>query len=216
MHAAILRHKSKLKQSVALGGICLGTLVYKYVEMFPKAGVRAMGRKLVIGMMCAALIVPVAGCAKNSSQSVYDHSEIGKSVAVSFGTVIARREIDINGKNTGTGALIGGAAGAGVGSYMGSGSGSIWVAAAGLIVGAAVGAIAEQAAADRKGIEYTIILKSGVVMTVAQEVTEKDVLLNEGDRVIVQNSRGYQRVLPASNLPTKMARPKGITLVDDE
>lgn len=175
-----------------------------------------MNRKLVIAGVCATLLLPVAGCAKNPSQKVYDHSEVGKSVAVSFGTIIALREIDINGRNTGTGAAIGGAAGAGAGSYIGSGSGSVWGAAAGLVVGAAIGAMAEQAAADRKGMEYTVILKSGVVMTVVQEVTAEDVQLAQGDRVIIQNSGGYQRLLPASNLPTKMARPKGITLVDDD
>ena len=31
---------------------------------------------------------------------------------------------------------------------------------------------------------------------------------------IVQNTGGYQRVLPASNLPTEVKRPKGIKVVD--
>ena len=31
-----------------------------------------------------------------------------------------------------------------------------------------------------------------------------------GDRVMVQASGLYQRVLPASNLPTEIDRPKGI------
>ena len=189
---------------------------FTFLENSFGKGAPPVSRKLVIAGVCAALLLPIAGCAKNPSQKVYDHSEVGKSVAVSFGTIISLREVDINGKNTGTGAVIGGAVGAGAGSYIGSGSGSIWVAAAGLVVGAAVGALAEQAAADRKGMEYTVILKSGVVMTVVQEVVAGDIQLAQGDRVIVQNSGGYQRVLPASNLPTKMARPKGITLVDDD
>lgn len=160
------------------------------------------------------LALGVSGCAQRPSQNVYNYDEVGKSTAVSFGTVISSRQVDITGQNTGAGALVGAGIGAGAGSYAGSGSGSIWAAAAGALVGAAVGAAAEQAAADRVGIEYIVILESGVTMTVVQDIGKNDVAIPEGSRVIVQNSGGYQRVLPASNLPTEMARPQGIKLVD--
>lgn len=156
----------------------------------------------------------VAGCAARQSQNVYRYDEVGKTTAVSFGTVVSSRVVDITGKNTGTGALVAGAAGAGAGSYIGSGSGSIWGAAAGALVGAAAGAVAEQAMADRQGIEYVVVLQSGVTMTVVQEIGKNDAPVNVGDRVIVQNSGGYQRVLPASNLPTQITRPQGIRVVD--
>lgn len=160
------------------------------------------------------LAVGLAACAQRPSQNVYNYDEVGKSTAVSFGTVVSSRQVDITGQNTGAGALIGAGVGAGAGSYAGSGSGSIWTAAAGALVGAAVGAAAEQAAADRTGIEYIVVLESGVTMTVVQDIGKNDVVIPEGSRVIVQNSGGYQRVLPASNLPTEMARPQGIKLVD--
>lgn len=153
------------------------------------------------------------GC-QHPSQNTYSYSEIGKSSAVSFGTVVAVREIDIIGKNTGTGALIGAAAGAGAGSYAGHGSGNSWAVGAGLLAGAVAGAMAEQAMADRKGVEYTIVLESGITMTVAQEAPKTEPVYPVGSRVIVQNSGGYQRVLPASNLPTEIKRPQGIKVVD--
>ena len=171
---------------------------------------------LGMAMLGIVMAFGVAGCAKRPSQNVYNYDEVGKSSAVSFGTVVSRREIDITGKNTGTGALIGGAAGAGAGSYIGSGDGTAWAVAGGALAGAVIGAIAEQSAADRKGVEYVVVLESGVTLTIAQDVGEKDVLLNPGDRVIVQNSGGYQRVLPAANLPTQIERPKGIKIVDPE
>ncbi|NIJ43488.1 outer membrane lipoprotein SlyB [Parvibaculum indicum] len=179
---------------------------------------------LGMAMLGIVMAFGVAGCAKRPSQNVYNYDEVGKSSAVSFGTVVSRREIDITGKNTGTGALIGGAAGAGAGSYIGSGAGSYigsgdgtaWAVAGGALAGAVIGAIAEQSAADRKGVEYVVVLESGVTLTIAQDVGEKDVLLNPGDRVIVQNSGGYQRVLPAANLPTQIERPKGIKIIDPE
>lgn len=167
--------------------------------------------KVATGLLVAMVLT---GCAAHQSQNVYDSSEVGKSSAVSFGTIISSRQVDITGQNTGAGALVGGAAGAGAGSYIGSGSGSIWAAAAMGLAGAAAGAVAEQAAADRKGIEYIVVLESGVTMTIVQDVGKDDQILQKGDRVIVQNTGGYQRVLPAQNLPTEVARPQGIKVVD--
>lgn len=155
----------------------------------------------------------LVGC-QNPSQNAYRYNEVGKSSAVTFGTVLAVREIDIIGKNTGTGALIGGAAGAGAGSYAGRGSGNNWAIGAGLIAGAVAGAVAEQAMADRKGVEYTIVLESGVTLTIAQEMPKDEPIHAIGARVMVQNTGGYQRVLPASNLPTEVKRPQGIKVVD--
>jgi len=151
---------------------------------------------------------------QNPSQNAYRYNEVGKSSAVSFGTVIAVRTIDIIGRNTGAGALVGGAAGAGAGSAIGAGSGNGWAIGAGLVAGAVVGALAEQAISDRKGLEYTVILESGVTLTLAQENPPNERPLEVGERVIVQNTGGYQRVLPASQLPTEVKRPQGIKVVD--
>ncbi len=169
-----------------------------------------------IKIVAVALIASftLAGCAARQSQNVYDHSEVGKATAVTFGTIVSSREVDITGENTGTGALVGAAVGAGAGSYMGSGSGTAWAVGAGLIAGAIAGAVAEQAMADRTGVEYTVLLSSGVVLTVVQDIGKGEARLNDGLRVIVQNNGGYQRVLPAEHLPTEMSRPQGIKVID--
>lgn len=168
-------------------------------------------------MLVAATIgaLALAGCAKPPSQNVYRYDEVGKTVAVSFGTIVSAREVDITGRNTGGGAVVGGTAGAIAGSQVGQGfAGPALVGLAGAVVGAAVGAAIEQAAADRKGLEYVVVLESGVAMTVVQDVGKDDAILKPGDRVIVQNSGGYQRVLPAAGLPTEIERPQGIKVVD--
>lgn len=72
------------------------------------------------------------------SQNVYNYDEVGKSSAVSFGTVISSRQVDIIGKNTGAGAVVGAGAGAGAGSYAGSGSGEAWAIAGGALAGAII------------------------------------------------------------------------------
>lgn len=162
----------------------------------------------------AATVLFISGCAQSQNQNTYRYDEVGKSSAISFGTIIAIREIDIIGRNTGAGTAVGAAAGAGAGSYVGSGSGELWAVGAGLLLGAMAGAAAEQAMADSKGIEYTVTLESGITLTVAQNVAATDTPIGIGQRVIVQNSGGYQRVLPAAHLPSQVQRPVGITVVD--
>lgn len=162
----------------------------------------------------AAIALTIAGCAQTQNQNTYRYDEVGKSSAISFGTVIAIREIDIIGRNTGTGAAVGAAAGAGAGSYAGSGSGELWAIGAGLVLGAMAGAAAEQAMADSKGMEYTVTLETGITLTVAQNMAATDTPIGIGQRVIVQNTGGYQRVLPATHLPTQVKRPVGIEIVD--
>jgi outer membrane lipoprotein SlyB len=174
-----------------------------------------MSTKIVGTVLALAISLPMlGGCARHSSQNVYQEGEVGQTSAVSFGTVVAVRNIDIVGKNSGAGALIGGAGGAAAGSAIGSGSGNAAAIAGGVLVGAIAGAMAEQAMRDRTGIEYTVVLESGVTMTVAQEIGAGDQPIKAGDRVIVQNSGGYQRVLPAANLPTAIKRPQGIKIID--
>ena len=175
---------------------------------------RAQALKFLFFALSFTFLLP--GCARTPSQSVYSHAEVGKAVAVSFGTVISHRSVDIVGLNTGTGAAVGGATGAGLGTLAGSAGsgGQIAAIAGGALVGAIAGAMAEQSISDRSGIEYTVVLESGVTLTVAQEIGKADTPIPNGARVIVQNSGGYQRVLPAASLPTEMVRPSGIKLTD--
>ncbi|OJV46449.1 MAG: hypothetical protein BGO28_02575 [Alphaproteobacteria bacterium 43-37] len=164
-----------------------------------------------IALLCVLSVM--SGC-MHIGQNVYDNKEVGKASAVSFGVVVGMKPIDIKGDNSGAGAIVGGAAGAGAGSYMGSGTGQAWGIGAGLVAGAVIGGLMEQAMSNRKGIEYTVTLDSGVTMTIPQNVASNDTPLNVGDRVIVQNTGGYQRVLPAAHLPTEVKRPQGIKVVD--
>ena len=164
-----------------------------------------------IAILCVAL--GMSGC-MHSSQSVYTSQDVGKASAVSFGVIVGKRSIDIKGENSGLGAAVGGAAGAGGGAYMGSGSGRLWAVGGGLLAGAVIGGLMEQGMSNRTGVEYTVTLDSGVTMTFPQNISAKDTPLNVGDRVMVQNTGGYQRVLPASHLPTEVKRPQGIKVVD--
>lgn len=147
-------------------------------------------------------------------QNVYDFREAGQSVLVEFGTVVDRNPIKIKGPNSGTGAAVGGIAGAAAGSQIGNGDGQVAGAIGGLIVGAVAGAMAEQAIQDQKGFVYTVTTEHGKTITVPQYFHKDEPIIKVGDRVMVQTSGSYQRVLPANHLPTQIKRPKGIKVVD--
>lgn len=148
------------------------------------------------------------------SQNVYDYREAGRSVIVEFGTVVDVRPIKIKGQNTGVGAGTGAVAGGIAGSQIGQGDGQIAGAAAGILVGAIAGSAAEQAMQDSEGREMTIVTEKGKVLTIAQYFKKDEPIIQKGERVMVQTSGSYQRVLPADHLPTEIKRPKGIKVVD--
>ena len=160
------------------------------------------------------VLCSLAGCAKPPGMSQYMADEVGRSTMVDFGTIITSRTVGITGKNSGTGALIGGAAGLGAGSAVGNGNGQLVAAGIGLVAGAIAGAATEQAVNDSTGVEYVVTTENGDTLTVVQNINKGDVILPTGSRVMVQTSGSYQRVLPADNLPETIKRPKGIKVTD--
>lgn len=60
------------------------------------------------------------------------------------------------------------------------------------------------------------MLESGVTLTVVQDIGKNESAIPQGTRVMVQNTGGYQRVLTATNLPTEIARPEGIKVIDSK
>lgn len=165
-------------------------------------------------MSALSVVLLLCGCAKQDGLSQYNYNDVGQSTLVEFGTIVNAREVGITGQNSGAGALVGAGVGAGAGSYAGGGSGTAWAMVGGALAGAAIGAIAEQSAADSKGMEYTVTKENGQTITVVQNMNKEDRILQSGERVMVQISGSYQRVLPANNLPEQIKRPKGIKVVD--
>ena len=166
--------------------------------------------KKVLAILSVFLLV----ACETPSQNVYDFREAGRSVIVVFGTIVDVRPIKIKGPNSGAGAIAGGAAGGAAGAQMGSGNGQVAGAAAGVVVGAVAGAMAEQALQDKEGREFVVVTEKGKTLTIAQYFKKDEPILKKGERVMVQTSGSYQRILPAEHLPEKIKRPKGIKVVD--
>lgn len=164
-------------------------------------------------LLLAALTV--IGC-QRPGQNVYNYNEVGKASMVNFGTVVAVREVDVQGQNTGAGAAIGAAGGGIAGNALSGGKATAGGTLAGVVIGGVIGALAEQAAANRTAVEYTVTLETGATVTIVQDHNEGEQAIVPGDRVMVQVSGGTQRVLPANQLPTEIKRPKGIKVIDEE
>jgi outer membrane lipoprotein SlyB len=161
----------------------------------------------------ALCVIFLVGC-QRPGQNVYSYSEVGKASLVNFGTVVAVREVDVQGQNTGAGAAIGATGGAIAGYELGRGGGTAAATLGGAVIGGVIGALAEQAAANRKAIEYTVTLETGATMVIVQDHNEGEQPIKPGDRVMVQVTGGTQRVLPANSLPTEIKRPAGIKVTD--
>jgi outer membrane lipoprotein SlyB len=168
---------------------------------------------VLLGTVMSALFL--ASCAKGPSQNQYLADEVGVSRVVQFATVIQSRPVDITGKNSGLGTLGGAAVGGGSAAYIGQGSGSAWAMAGGAIAGAIAGNAIEQHAADHQGIEYILTKENGKTLSIVQELAKDERIFANGERVMIQTSGSYQRVLPAQQLPTSIARPKKIEVIDE-
>jgi outer membrane lipoprotein SlyB len=168
-----------------------------------------MKRLIVVLLICLTL----NACAYDS-QNTYSWQDVGRETSVEFGRIVAAREVKIQGPNTGVGAGAGMAAGAGLGSTIGSGDGTIAGIVAGAVLGTIIGAAAEQQMQNRKGIEYTITKRSGKTVTIVQNIAKDDQPLRRGERVIIQTSGTYMRVLPAEQLPTSVKKPADIKVHD--
>ena len=91
------------------------------------------------------------------NRNVYKYDEVGKTSAVSFGTILQVRSIGIIGENTGATAAGGALAGAAGGTYIGSGDGTGWAIAGLAIAGGVIGYLIEQGFADTMQAELEIM-----------------------------------------------------------
>ena len=141
---------------------------------------------LVLGMT-----VVIGGCASSKSGDVYTRDEARHMQNVQIGTVEGSRPVKIEGTKsgigTGAGAVVGGIAGSSTGQGKGSAIGSVLGAVAGGVVGAA----AEEGFTRTDGVEITVRLENGRLISVVQAGKEQ---FQPGDRVRVLEGGDETRV----------------------
>ncbi|MDR2666628.1 MAG: glycine zipper 2TM domain-containing protein [Holosporales bacterium] len=143
-------------------------------------------------VVCVVCITLLCGCANDFSGNRYDSANIGEVSKTDSGTVMSLRRVELKDDKIGVGTVLGAVGGGLVGSAFGGGNAKFLTAAAGAVAGGAAGHAIENKAQD--GIEYTIKLDTGAVVTIAQGVTPQ---ISVGQRVRVINSnKGKSRVVP--------------------
>jgi outer membrane lipoprotein SlyB len=126
-----------------------------------------MKNRLIIIMLSIASLW-LAGCAQNVSPNTYSASDVGKPNKVVSGTVISKRNINID-ANSGAGGLAGGVAGAAAGSGVGgSTAGNVVGAVGGAVIGGLLGNAIDKSVNHHQGIEYIVKLKDGSTISLAQ------------------------------------------------
>lgn len=144
-------------------------------------------------------LLPIAmltACAPMQGQNRYNQAEIGQQTELDYGKVLSVKQVAITGQNSGVGSAAGMAAGSAAGYQFGNGNGQLAGLVAGMIVGGIVGHLAEQEAREQVGYEYIIKIDGAKKpRSIVQYQNAGDIVFKKGDRVMVQTTGSYQRVI---------------------
>lgn len=144
--------------------------------------------------LCFGFVVMVViGCqAPSQGGRTYTRDQAQRPLQVFYGTVLQVSDVQIQGKESGAGAIGGAIVGGIVGSTIGSGRGRTLATTGGALAGSAAGSGAEQARATRPGLEIEVEMDDGRILVVVQE---KDDEFAVGDRIrLVTTPDGTYRI----------------------
>ncbi|MDR1289286.1 MAG: glycine zipper 2TM domain-containing protein [Holosporales bacterium] len=144
-----------------------------------------------IGIAVSCLLL--SGCSNNYSGDQYSSRGVGEISRTDRGVIISMRKVEIKSdEGPGAGALIGAVGGGLAGSMFGKGGGKLLAAGAGAAAGGLAGHMIQNRAQD--GMEYTVKLDSGAVITLTQGLTPA---MSVGQRVyVVDSHRDRSRIIP--------------------
>lgn len=149
--------------------------------------------RLMLIVLSVSFCMVLGACTSSMSSNTYSRSQAGKVQTVHEGEVVMVREVQIEGSKSGLGAVAGGFMGYAIGKNVGGGSGRDLARTAGTIGGAMAGAAAEEAATRQTGLEITVKLDNGEVISIVQGA---DVIFDEGDSVkVIRRPDGSARVI---------------------
>lgn len=144
-------------------------------------------KALIMIPFCLVLVA----CGANPSATTYSRDQALSVQQVQFGTITAIRPVQIAGTQSGVGAaagtVVGGVAGSGIGDGRGSTIAAVVVGVAGGLLGNKI----EQETTKKDGLEMTVQLDNGNIISVVQQAEE---LFQVGDRVRLLTSQGKARI----------------------
>ena len=151
----------------------------------------SIGIFLSIGLVCFSL----TGCVSGLEGSSYSRSEARQIQQVEFGTVLSTKPVIIEGQRTDWGELSGVIIGGIAGSSVGEGKGQQIATTLGAIGGAVAASVVEEKATRVQGLELTVKMDSGKILSIVQEVDEIN-QFQKGQRVRVLMQGSLARVSP--------------------
>lgn len=131
-------------------------------------------KKTILASLIATSIL-LTGCAGLvPTNNQYTAQQANSIVHVSYGTIVAMREVQMKENTSGVGAVGGGVAGAAIGSKIGSGRGNIVGAVLGALGGAIGGQAIERALSNNKAIEFILRMEdTGATVAITEKTDEK-------------------------------------------
>lgn len=180
--------------------------------------------KSMVLPLCALLVL--GGCVKNISSDDYSETDAGGVVETYKGTILSVRKVKVKSsdrlEDNKTGLIGGGVGGAVLGSQFGKGRGSTVGAVAGAALGALGGTLLEKKLKTQDGLEYTVQLRNGRIVSIVQGVSAP---MAPGQHVLVlMNRKGRSRVIPdqspshadlKSKKPSQKNRGRTIVVIED-
>lgn len=142
-------------------------------------------------LLVLGLSLVMAACASSKAGDVYSRDDVRQVQNVQMGVVEDARPARIEGTQSSIGAGAGTLAGGIAGSSAGHGKGSAIGAVVGAVIGGVAGAAMEEGVTREDGVEITIRLDSGRLISVVQGGKAD---FKPGDRVRVLQNGGETRV----------------------
>ena len=151
----------------------------------------SIGIFLSISLVCFSL----TGCISGLEGSSYSRSEARQIQQVEFGAILSTKPVIIEGQRSDWGELSGVIIGGIAGSSVGEGKGQQIATTLGAIGGAVAASVVEEKATRVQGLELTVKMDSGKILSIVQEVDEIN-QFQKGQRVRVLMQGSLARVSP--------------------
>ncbi|WP_322628423.1 glycine zipper 2TM domain-containing protein [Halothiobacillus sp.] len=144
-------------------------------------------------MILSGLAVLLTGCAGSMSSDTYNRNATMQMQDVHYGTVESVRGVRIAGTRSPVGVIGGAIVGGLLGNTVGGGRGKDLATVGGAIAGGVAGSAIEQGATQQNGVEITVRLDNGRIVSIVQAVDNQ--MFSPGQRVqVVTAPNGVSRV----------------------
>ncbi|CAM2969242.1 glycine zipper 2TM domain-containing protein [Vibrio mytili] len=157
-----------------------------------------MPQYIKLSALLVVSILTLGGCSSpNPYGDAYGASDTRKVQQVYYGTVekVEPVTIDASTQSNAVGTIAGAAIGGILGSKVGGGSGSDIAAIGGGLLGGYAGSKTAEATAKRNGVNLTIRLEDGKIISIVQEANP-NMIFQPGQQVQINMSGGDARVVP--------------------